>query len=340
VQLGVRSSRSGVRLPRVGRHRVRAGIGRSHAIPIVLAAGLLALFAPVTLPPPAARADIGAPADLRSSEADGTSATSLSVTTAQAVPAGGSIIVIAVSATFGLPLQPLSAACSDSAGHIYSTDVSKSGGTALTTICSTHAIAAQLVAGSTITVKWAIALAAPFTERAHAFAVTGLASAPLDQTASASGTGASPSSSATATTTQANELLFGVVMDQGAAVSSAGFSPGTNGTANPCAAGATPTYTSLGGVGSTTAGPSLFGMSCVVSATGAYAAQASVTDNPMWQALIATYKAAANAPTPTSTSTPTPTATRPAVVPRLFLPILANGAPLSPVRATPSASGR
>src|SRR5262249_22049550 len=156
-------------------------------------------------------------------------------------------------------VQTASAACSDSAGNAYTTDVSQNGGLfSLTIICSTHELAAPLPLSSSVTVTWSGASGTPEDVRMHAFAVTGLASAPLDQPASAAGFGNSPSSGATATTTQANELLFGVVMPENLQVSSAGFNPGPNGTANTCAASGTTTYASLSDVGSSP--PALFGI--------------------------------------------------------------------------------
>ena len=108
--------------------------------------------------------------------------------------------------------------------------------------------------------------------------MTGLASTPLDQTASNAGSGSSPSSS-TATTTQANELLVGAISDDNQSASDAGFSPGSG-------------YTALAGVG--TAGPSLFGEYSIVAATGTYAASGTFSTNihQHWVAVLATYKAA------------------------------------------------
>jgi hypothetical protein len=256
-----------------------------------------------------AGAQIGTPADIGSNAAD-SFASSLNVTTTATVPAGGSIIVIALGyrvSGFG----PTSAACSDSAGHTYSNDVSRSDGFGLTTICSTHAIASQLASGSSVTVTWTLGAPGSWL-RVHVFSVTGLASTPLDKTASAAGANTSPSSGATATTTQANELIFGAITDEAHTVSGASFTPGPNGTSNNCASTGTPTCTSLGGVG-TVNPPSLFGTYCVVSATGQYVAEGTVAGTaPFWEALVATYEAApppTDTPTPTATPTVTPTVT-------------------------------
>ncbi len=253
-----------------------------------------AILAFVLLLAPAALAQIGTPVDLGSTQADNVFTTSLSVTTTQAAPADGSIIVIALSeVAAGSP--PTSATCSDSAGNTYSTDVSKGDSVGLTAICSTHAIAGQLATGSKITVTWSGGGAVQEFQRMHAFSVTGLASAPLDATASENGTSKSPSSGPTATTVQASELLFGAITNDNNTVAGAAFSPGTNGTSNNCATTGTPTYSSLGGVDGLGTIPAIFGMYCIVSATDSYIAQGTFgsTATPAWQALLATYKAAA-----------------------------------------------
>src|SRR5271168_2927898 len=95
-----------------------------------------------------------------------------------------------------------------SAGNTYTTDVTDNLGVSdLTAICSTHSIAAQLGTGATITVNWTGTAPNGQLLLVHAFAVTGLAGAALDQTASTASTGPSASSGATAATGQANELL-------------------------------------------------------------------------------------------------------------------------------------
>jgi hypothetical protein len=203
------------------------------------------------------------------------------------VPAGASIFIVADSeAEAGS--SATAASCSDSASHTYSTDASQSLGVGdLTTICATQRIAAQLSAGATLTITWTQS-GAGFTQRMRAFAVTGLRSAALDRTAGTAGTGSSASTGTTLQTNFAAELLVGAIMDTGSTAASAGFAAGTNGTANSCATSGTPTYSALAGVGSGNP-PSLFGMYCIVSAQGQYAAQAALTGNPFWQALLATY---------------------------------------------------
>lgn len=239
----------------------------------------------VTLTTPA----IGTPAALGSNQANGAAPTSIGVTTTQAAPAGSAIIVISTaSALFGP--QATGVTCADSAGNTYHTDVSESlGVNDLTAICSAPALANQLPSGGTITVSWTGTAPNGQIYLASAWSVTGLASSPLDQTAFAAGTGSSASSGTTATTAQANELLFGAIEDTGSGVSGAGFTPGSNGTSSTCATTGSPTYSGLGGIDSGNP-PSLFGMYCVVNGTGGYAANATLTGNPFWQAMLATYK--------------------------------------------------
>ena len=263
-------------------------IGTVTALAAVILAVLLSA-APTT------QAAITFVADLGANEANGILvATPLSITTVAPAPAGASIIIVASSRSTEAS-GPSSAACSDSAGHTYTTDKSQASPVALTSICATHQISATLSAGATLTVTWTGG-AFPLNQRARAFAVTGLASTPLDQTASATGTSGSPSSGATPTTTRADELLVGAINDDDSVnVAGASFSPGSNGTANTCATSGSPTYTALGGVGSDVS--ALFGMYCIVAATGAYRAQATLFNTPRWEALLATYKALLAPPT-------------------------------------------
>ncbi|HYW46295.1 MAG TPA: hypothetical protein VE959_25740 [Bryobacteraceae bacterium] len=183
-----------------------------------------------------ARAQIGTPVNIGSTQSTDSFSTSLNVNTTQAVPAGASVIVIANSVpNGGGSATPTAAACSDSGGHTYNTDASEFNSNAafgLTTICSTHGLASQLSSGATVTVTWSGG-SAPWTQDIEVFSVTGLAGTPLDETASNLGTSASPSSGTTAATAQANELLFGAILNGGRSASGAGFSPGSNGTANP-----------------------------------------------------------------------------------------------------------
>ncbi|HMH53673.1 MAG TPA: hypothetical protein VK548_25800 [Candidatus Acidoferrum sp.] len=237
---------------------------------------------------PTAQAAINFVADLGANEVDGGAGVSLSITTTAAAPVGASIIIL--SSGKG-DVTPSATTCTDSAGNTYTTDVTQAN-SFLSAICATHRIATALPSGSILTVTWT-APGFPLAGRARAFAVTGLASAPLDRTMAAAGISTSPSSGATAVTTQAEELLVGLINDLSHNVAGAGFSAGTNGTVNNCATSGSPTYSARPGVGA--AAPSLFSMYCIVAATSAYQAQA--TTNSTWQALLATYKALLAPPT-------------------------------------------
>jgi hypothetical protein len=253
----------------------------------------------------AAQAQITFVADLGSNAADGSTTGFLTMTTTANVPAGGSVIVVAADVNVG-QTGPAFAQCTDSASHAYSTDVSVFLiGTALTTICATHQIASQFSTGGTIRVTWTSS-AGGQNVRVRAFAVTGLASPSFDRTAEAIGSSFSPNSGTAATTSVANELLVGAIFDETDHAASDGvgnviLTPGTNGTANNCATSGTPTYTASSGVGTTNPG-ALFGMQCIVSATGAYQAAGMLSiltlrpvpesAGPLWQAGLATYKGA------------------------------------------------
>jgi hypothetical protein len=241
-----------------------------------------------------AQAQVVTPVDIGSTNAQvnpgGAPPPPLSVTTTQAVPAGTSIIVTAFDASASIH-PPSGAVCSDSAGDSYHADVTFTGhgGSDLAVVCSARA-GLGLASGATITVTWS---GGTFTQYqlVRAFSVGGLQASPLDQTGAAEGSSGPPSSGATATTAQAGELLFGAISVKTQPASGAAFSAGANGTANDCTASGTTSYSSLGGIDVSGFQPSLFGMYCVVSATGAYAANATLVDNvQVWDALIATYK--------------------------------------------------
>jgi uncharacterized repeat protein (TIGR01451 family) len=242
---------------------------------------------------PAAQAAMSFVSDLGAAELNGGLVPlALTITTTTAAPAGASIIILASGRG---DTAPTSATCTDSAGHAYTTDVSQVGVAPnfyLSSICSTHRIAAVLPAGSTLTITWTGGGIPPIA-RGQAFAVTGLAATPIDKTASATGTSTTPSSGATTTTTQADELLVGLIFDSSSNVAGAGFVAGTNGTTNNCATTGSPKYSALAGVGSVSS--SLFSMFCIVAATGGYTAQATTSSN--WNALLATYKALLAPPT-------------------------------------------
>jgi hypothetical protein len=238
----------------------------------------------VTLTTPA----IGTPVSLGSNVANGATPGSVTVTTTQAVSAGSTIIVISEASTIFGP-QASGAACADSAGNTYTAAVYSFAGVGdFSGICSAH-VATQLPSGGTITVSWSGTAPNGQLYLANAWSVSGLAGSPLDEVVSTAGTGSAVSSGATATTAQANELLFGAILDTGSTVTNAAFVPAGNGTANSCASTASSTYSGLGGIDGGNP-PSLFGMYCIVSSTGAYSVNASLAGNPFWQATFATYE--------------------------------------------------
>src|SRR4029077_19438718 len=154
---------------------------------IALTAVFFLLILPVA---PTAEAAINFVADLGGNEVTGLGVgDSLTITTTAAAPAGASIIILSTAKG---DVTPTSSTCSDSAAHVYTTDATQTTNF-FTAICATHRIAAVFPAGSTLTVT-SPGGGAPFSARARAFAVTGLASTPLDRTAAATGISTTPSS--------------------------------------------------------------------------------------------------------------------------------------------------
>ena len=242
-----------------------------------------------------ARAATVTPTLIGSGFTDMSTSAAVGVTTAGAVPAGGSIIVSAYSATVQEGLAPTGASCSDSAGDLYHTDVNfRPNDGRETVVCAADA-PAGLPRLSLITVSWTGGIAR-WDKLVRAFSVN--AEVVSDRTAAAFGSGGSPSSGRTATASQADELLFGAIAGFNVPAGTAGFTPGANGTANRCAASGTTSYSSLGGINNDGSpfGPSLFGMYCVVSATGQYAANARLSasapggNETSWDAVLATYR--------------------------------------------------
>ncbi|HKA36486.1 MAG TPA: hypothetical protein VKH43_06665 [Thermoanaerobaculia bacterium] len=216
--------------------------------------------------------------------------TSLTINATGGVTAGHSIIVAWVTGG-GTGLAP-APSCSDSTGlNTYNLDVNLSNGTNPSLwICSSHNVAA-LSTTDTITVNFPSTTNAA---RATANEFSGLTSPlAIDQQHDGSGGTALPNSGDTPLTTQADEILFGAIT--------------FNGTNNG--------QLSTPGTGYTLAGPvvqpavpsrGLAAEYRIVSSTGTYHADATLTTGNFWLAAIATYKVAA-APTPTSTPTTTQT---------------------------------
>src|SRR5262249_52789723 len=98
-----------------------------------------------------------------------TQSLTISITTSQAVPKGGSILVAATVDMSGTPHT--AASCADSALNPYTTDATRRNGGQFIILCSTHGLAAQLAAGSTITVTWSGG-GGSGNERMQAFFVT------------------------------------------------------------------------------------------------------------------------------------------------------------------------
>ncbi len=193
---------------------------------------------------------------------------SASVQTTAAVPAGGSIILL-VSATGNV--TSTTPTCLDSVNGPYT--VEQTGGSpaqsAVIAVCARHGVGAT-PAGTTITVTWPGAVSAT-QNQIIAIAATGLGATPFHRgigTPSVQ-SGAALTTGAVSTTTAANALLVGGFYVS-STVAAAGFAAGGNGTSAPCATSGTPFYTALPGVGA--ASFSLWAESCVVTATGAYAA--------------------------------------------------------------------
>jgi hypothetical protein len=227
----------------------------------------------------------------------------------QQVPAGDSVIAIANVQTNSGDTSPTNATCSDSAGNTYNVDVSFRNSTDLTIICSTAAIGSQLPEDSHFEITFSGATGSNAKVLlVSVLSVAGLAASPLDRIATATGTSTSPSSGATTTTAHANELLLGAVVDQDQpqSSSSAGFTAGTNGTANNCAQDGSPTFSALPSLSVGSVPPSLFSMYCVVSATGAYAAHATLAQSDAWEALLATYEITVTPSTTSLGSSPNP----------------------------------
>jgi hypothetical protein len=203
--------------------------------------------------------------------------TSISVTVpAAGVKAGNSIIV-----TFAMDSYTGSVSVSDSKGNTYTldADVGATGAAdkVRTLIFSAHNVAA-LESGDTITVThpspidWARRAVS-----ANEFSGLWMTSA-LDKTSTGEGTSTMPSSGSTTTTSQADELLIGAIGVEGPLGDS--FTVGSG-------------YTALARDG--TSGEVEFSNITInaeyriVSATGAYAADGTITDRD-WAAAIATYK--------------------------------------------------
>lgn len=204
-----------------------------------------------------------------------TAGTSISVTVpAAGVKAGNSIIV-----TFAMDSTSGSVSVSDTAGNTYNLDADTGVYVTYvrTLIFSAHNVTA-LVSGNTITVTHPSVNARAVS--ANEFSGLAKTSAlALDKTSTATGDSTTPSSGSTATTTQADELLIGAIGVEGPLGDT--FTAGSG-------------YTALPRDGTTGASASsnitINPEYRIVSATGTYVADGTLSDARKWAAAIATYK--------------------------------------------------
>jgi hypothetical protein len=228
----------------------------------------------------------------------GSGGSTVTITTTTEVLAGESIIIAASNSDSAG--TPLSLTCSDSInGSTYvaegplTTEGSLAAGA-----CVKHASAA-LPSGTAITVQWA-STPSPASV-AVAVRVSGLAISPRDRAADATGISAAPATGASLLTRQASELLLGlfsVELDLAAAA----FTPGANGTANVCATSGTTTATFVASADKGGSLPMVAITECIVSATGAYRASASLGASATWKAGMNAYKIDVAPPTLTASS--------------------------------------
>jgi hypothetical protein len=199
-----------------------------------------------------------------------------------AVPAGGVAVNRTVIVSIAMDPSGIGTTVpvTDARGNTYSSDkdVTNGSGTAgVRTLVFSAPIATALQSGDLITVTFSTSIAA---KAVSAFDVGGLAAAsPRDQTASATGNSASPSSGSTATTTQPTELVFGAIGVDETSSTPTALAPGAG-------------YTALTGAGIGGSGVSILPECQVVSATGAYAADAKLSGIKPWAAAVVTYKVA------------------------------------------------
>ncbi|MBM2802689.1 MAG: hypothetical protein HW419_582 [Deltaproteobacteria bacterium] len=208
--------------------------------------------------------------------ATNTTGTSIAVTVpAAGVAAGNSIIV-----SFAMNPATGTVSCADTASNSYGVDrdvVNGSGTSGVRTVILSADNVIALASGNTITCTHpSVAARAVSANEFSGLAV----SAARDQTAGAIGSSMAPSSGSTPTTAQAVELLIGAIGVEGK--SNETFTPGSS-------------YTTIGRAG-TNQGNAATNITInpeyrIVTATGAYAATATLGNSRAWAAAIATYKA-------------------------------------------------
>ena len=210
-----------------------------------------------------------------------TSTTTTGTTTTLTVPASG--VAAGNSVILFLSINPSAGtiSCSDSKGNSYTSNRNATNGSGTTgvrtVVLSAHNIIA-LTSGNTITCTHRSVTARALS----ASEFSGLATtATVDKVASATGNNTTPSSGATATTAQASELLIGGIGVEGPTTET--FTAGAN-------------YTAVGRAG-TSGGTAANNITInpeyrIVSATGAYSANGTLSATRRWAAAIVTYKAA------------------------------------------------
>ncbi len=211
------------------------------------------------------------------------SGTTIAVTVGAGGVAAGDFLIVKVfwSGSTGVTLTGVA----DTKGNTYQIDVQKGNGGSVGTYSAivSSKIGTALVNTNTITAT----ISATVTFRMITAAeYSGLDTTTwLDQTASGTGTSTTPTSAATATTTVADELVAGAIS----------YNDGTANSATPgagCTSGC-PGYTEYNELHATSKG--LEDEDMIVTATGTYVADATLSASKAWTASVATYKMAAAA---------------------------------------------
>jgi len=202
-----------------------------------------------------------------------TTGTAISVT----VPAAGVAVTNTLIVTFAMDPAAGTVSCGDSRGNVYTkdADVTNGSGTAgVRAVVFSGRVVVPLLAGDTITVTHPAAAAKAIS--VNEFAGVGA----FDRVASATGSNTTPSSGFTLATIQADELLIGAIGVE--TDSTEAFTP--DATQNGLAAGSS---SGAGGAANVTINPAFR----LVSASGSYAAAATIAVSRLWAAAIATYRA-------------------------------------------------
>ena len=200
-----------------------------------------------------------------------TSNTSLSVT----VPAGGVAAGNTIIVSFAMDPNAGTVSVADTKSNSYSKDVDILNSKGVRTLVFSAPVTTALVAGNTITVTYP----ATVSKAVSIYSVSGLVSASrVDQTQTGPGTAIAVSSGNTAATAQASELLIGAI---GSESYDTTFTVGT---------GYTVMNSAIANDGNNTnASISIFPEYRIVSATGVYDANGTLSVSRDWAAAIVTY---------------------------------------------------